>query len=108
MWTDAYAQSPSGPAVDPTIAMLVQFGPMILIFLIIYFLMIRPQQQRQKQVSQMLGALKKGDRVLTSAGIYGTVVGVDEGKAVLRIAEDVKVEFAKSAIVQVVAEEARG
>jgi preprotein translocase subunit YajC len=111
MWTDAYAQAPTattpGPP-DPTAAFLFQYGPLILIFLIIYFLMIRPQQQRQRQTRDMLGTLKKGDRVLTTAGIYGTVVGVDEAKAVLKIADDVRVEFAKSAIVQVVAEDAKG
>jgi preprotein translocase subunit YajC len=52
----------------------------------------------------MLKSVKKGDRVLTNGGIYGTVVGVDDTKAVLRIADDVKVEFSKTAIVQVLAE----
>ncbi len=52
----------------------------------------------------MRSALKKGDRVLTTGGIIGTVVGVDDGKAVLRVAEDVKLEFATSAIVQIMQE----
>jgi preprotein translocase subunit YajC len=55
----------------------------------------------------MLKALKKGDRVVTTGGIIGTVVGVDEAKAVLRIADDVKVEFTKSAVVQVLVENAK-
>ena len=55
----------------------------------------------------MLKELKKGDRVLTSGGIFGTVIGVDDVKAVLKIADDVKVEFSKSAIVQVLATEAK-
>jgi preprotein translocase subunit YajC len=83
-------------------AFLVTYGPIILIFAVMYLLILRPQQQRQKKMDAMLKALKKGDRVLTSSGIYGTVVGVDDHKAVLKIAEDVKVEFAKSAIAQVV------
>jgi len=66
------------------------------------------QSEQKKKLEAMLKALKKGDRVLTTGGIYGTVLGVDGAKAVLRIAEgqkeDIKVEFAKSAIVQVLAE----
>ena len=54
----------------------------------------------------MLKSLKKGDRVVTSGGILGTVVGVDEGKVVLRIADDVKVEFTKPSITQVLQESA--
>jgi preprotein translocase subunit YajC len=104
MWMDAYAQAqgggaPANPAVS-TLLMLLQFVP---IFLIVYFLIIRPQRQRQKQLEKMVRALKKGDRVLTSGGIFGTVVGVDDSKAVLRIAEDIKVEFSKGSIVQVLA-----
>jgi preprotein translocase subunit YajC len=104
MWTDAWAQAAGSAPPDPTIAMLVQFGPIIFLFAVMYFLLIRPQQQRQKKLESMIKALKKGDRVLTSGGMFGTVIGVDESKAVLRIADDVKAEFTKSAIVQVIAE----
>jgi len=86
--------------------MLIQFAPIILIFAIMYLLLIRPQQQRQKKLDEMLKSLKKGDRVVTSGGILGTVVGVDEGKVVLRIADDVKVEFTKPSITQVLQESA--
>lgn len=100
---DALAQAgAAGPPANPmisTLLMLLQFLP---IFLIIYLLIIRPQQKRQKDQEAMIKALKKGDRVLTSGGIYGTVVGVEEGKAVVRVADDLKLEFAKSAIVQVI------
>jgi len=87
--------------------MLLQLLQFVPIFLILYFLLIRPQQQKQKKLDQMLKELKKGDRVVTSGGIIGTVVGLDEGKAVLRIADDVKVEFTKGAITQVLAAEAK-
>jgi preprotein translocase subunit YajC len=80
---------------------ILQFLPIILIF---YLLLIRPQQVQQKKLKHMLSALKKGDKVVTSGGIIGTIVGIDEQKAVLRISEDVKVEFLKSAIVSVVTE----
>lgn len=108
MWTDALAQTqaPAGPPANPAIAMLIQFAPIILIFAIMYLLLIRPQQQRQKKLDQMLKELKKGDRVVTVGGILGTVVGVDDAKVVVRIADDVKVEFTKPSIVQVLAESA--
>ena len=106
MWTDAFAQTaaPQGNPAVSTLLMLLQFVP---IFLIVYFLIIRPQRQRQKQLEKMIQGLKKGDRVLTSGGIFGTVVGIDDAKAVLRIAEDIKVEFSKSSIVQVLAGDAK-
>ena len=108
MWSDALAQSGGAGQANPGLGMLLTLLQFVPIFLILYFLLIRPQQQQKKKLEQMLKQLKKGDRVLTTGGIYGTVLGVDEAKAVLRIAEgqkeDVKVEFAKSAIVQVLAE----
>jgi len=108
MWNDALAQAGgAGPQGSPGVALLLQLLQFLPILLILYFLLIRPQQQRQKKLNLMLKALKKGDRVLTSSGIFGTVVGVDEAKAVLRIAEDVKVEFLKSSVVQVMAEDAK-
>ena len=109
MWSDAYAQTgaPAGGPNDAMLGQLISFAPIILMFLILYFLMIRPQQERQKKTVEMLKALKRGDRVLTTGGIYGTIFSVDDAKAVVKITEDTKVEFAKSAIVQVVAEESR-
>jgi len=102
LWNDAFAQAAEpARATDPTMALLIQLLQFVPILLILYLLLIRPQQQRQKKLNEMLKALKKGDRVLTTGGIIGTVVGVDEAKAVVRIADDVKVEFAKSAVVQV-------
>jgi preprotein translocase subunit YajC len=75
-----------------------------LVFVIMYFLLIRPQQQRQQELTKLQGALKKGDRVVTTSGIFGTIVGVDEDKAVLRVDENVKIEFQRSTIVGLVAE----
>ena len=107
MWTDALAQAGGSAPPDPKIAMLLQILQFVPLFLILYLLLIRPQQQQRKKLNEMLKALKKGDRVLTTGGIFGTVIGVDEARAVLRIADDVKVEFAKTAIVQVLAAEAK-
>jgi preprotein translocase subunit YajC len=76
-----------------------------LIFVIFYFLLIRPQQKKQKQHQKMLEAIKKGDTVVTSGGMYGTVVGVKDNIVVLKIAENVKVEFAKSSVSHIVSKE---
>jgi len=105
MWSDAFAQAAGGakPA-DPRLALLLQILQFVPIFVIIYLLLIRPQQQRQKKLEDLVKKLKKGDRVLTTGGIIGTVVGVDDTRAVLRISDEVKVEFAKSAVVQVLEE----
>ena len=109
LWSDALAQSGGGQN-DQGVGMLLQLLQFVPIFLILYFLLIRPQQQQKKKQDQMVKALKKGDRVLTSGGMFGTVLGVDDVKVVLRIAEgqkeDVKAEFAKSAVVQVLAQDA--
>src|SRR5262245_3028551 len=107
MWTDAFAQAGSSSPPDPKIALLLQLLQFLPLFIILYLLLIRPQQQQRKKLNEMLKALKKGDRVLTTGGIFGTVIGVDDAKAVLKIADDVKVEFSKSAIVQVLATEAK-
>lgn len=77
----------------------MQFVPLVLIFVIFYFLLIRPARKRQKEVQQMLDSLKSGDRVVTSGGLLGTVVAVDRGVVQLRIADKVRVDVTKSSIV---------
>lgn len=72
--------------------------PWILILVILYVLMILPSQRRQKKMSQMIAGLKNGDKVITNGGIYGTIVGLDNGSVQLRIAEQVKIRIARSAI----------
>jgi|WetSurMetagenome_2_1015567.scaffolds.fasta_scaffold778193_2 preprotein translocase subunit YajC len=84
-------------------SLLGMFLPFVLIILVVYFFMIRPQQKRQKEHQRMLADLKKGDRVLTTGGMYATIFGFssdDENKVVLKISDDVKMEFLKSAIAQ--------
>lgn len=79
---------------------LAAFLPLILIVVVFYFLLIRPQTKRQKEHKMLLANLHKGDKVVTSSGIFGTIVGMDEkeNKVVLKVAENVKVEFLKSSI----------
>ncbi|HXS08360.1 MAG TPA: preprotein translocase subunit YajC [Candidatus Krumholzibacteria bacterium] len=98
MLPGAAASGAEGPS---PFSMLLPILGMLLIF---YFLMIRPQQKRQKEVQKMLSAVKKGDRVLTASGLYGTVAGVKDDVLVLQIADNVKVEMVKSAVTGVVAQ----
>jgi preprotein translocase subunit YajC len=65
---------------------------------IFYFLMILPAQRRQKKVAEMLKSLKNGDKVITNGGIYGTIVGLEDGSVQLRIADQVKIKVMRSAI----------
>jgi preprotein translocase subunit YajC len=80
------------------------FLPLILIMVIFYFLMILPAQRRQKKVTEMLSALKNGDKVITNGGIYGTIVGLEGDTVQLRIAEQVKMKVARNAIAGMQAE----
>ena len=77
---------------------IMSLVPIIAIFLIFYFLIIRPQQKQQREHQQMLDALNKGDRVLTNGGLYGTIVGFRGQDVELKIAENVKVLVARSSI----------
>ena len=86
------AQSGGGNAGAQSLVMLVMLGLMMVIF---YFLIIRPQQKRQKQHETMLKELKKGDRVLTSGGLFVTVLNVKDDRILAVIGEDVKIEIAK-------------
>ena len=72
--------------------------PLILMFVIFYFLLIRPQQKKAKEHSNMLAALKKGDRVVTSGGIYGKVSSLDESTVTLEVAEKVRIKVVRQNI----------
>jgi preprotein translocase subunit YajC len=86
------ANAPQGPAA------FFQFLPFIAIIAIFYFLMIRPQNKKQKETQRMLGALKKGDRVITIGGIHGVIQSVKEQSVVLKVDDNVRLEFNRSAI----------
>ncbi|MBD3287849.1 preprotein translocase subunit YajC [candidate division KSB1 bacterium] len=83
------------------------FLPIILIFLIMYFLIFRPQMKKQKEQKQMIESLRKGDKVITVGGIFGTIAGIKEkeGTLILKIADNTKVELAKTSIAKVVGSE---
>lgn len=84
---------------------LISFVPILAMVAIFWFLVIRPANQQRKKTQEMLSALKKGDRVVTSGGIYGTVQSVEAETVYLKIADNVKVKVARSAISGLVAGE---
>ena len=75
------------------------------LFAILYFLMIRPQQQRLKKHQEMIGNIKQDEKVITIGGIYGTIVNIKDKSVILEVADKVRVEFLKTAISQVVDQE---
>ena len=98
--TPAYAQAAGGGA-DPMSA-LGQFVPLILIFVIFYFFLIRPQQKRAKEHKAMLEAVRRGDEVITAGGLIGKVTRVkDDDEVEVQIAEGVKVRAVRSTLANV-------
>jgi len=79
--------------------------PFVLIFAVFYFIVIMPAKKQQRQKESMVAALKKGDRVITTGGIYGTVVAVEDTSLLLKVAENVKIRVSKSAVAGPVAGE---
>ncbi|MBP3723735.1 MAG: preprotein translocase subunit YajC [Selenomonadaceae bacterium] len=77
---------------------LMTWGPAILMVAMLYFLLIRPQKAAQKKRNEMLEKLKKGDKVMTIGGLYGTIVEINERQIKLLAADGVRLEFARSAV----------
>jgi len=96
MWSLALMAPPPGQGqANPW----MQLVPLVVIFVIFYFLLIRPARNKQKLVQKMLDSLKSGDKVVTSGGLMGTVVGMDKGVVQLRVADKIKVDVTKSSVV---------
>lgn len=91
----AHAQAAGAP---PAGGGLITFLPLVLMLVVLYFLMIRPQQKRLKEHRAMVAALKKGDEVVTNGGLGGTVTKVGEAYMSLRVAENVEVNVQKNAV----------
>lgn len=92
--------NPSGTEGGPSL--ITSFIPILLLFVIFYFLLIRPQQKKQKQHQALISNLRRGDKIVTNGGLYGTVVDVKEHVIVLKIADDTKVELVKNAVATVI------
>ena len=96
----AWAMAPTpagggGGGVSQLMPTLVMFGAMFAIF---YFLMIRPQQRQKQERERMLSAIKRGDKVITTSGMFGTVTNLSDRTVTLRVADQVKLEFERSAV----------
>jgi preprotein translocase subunit YajC len=81
--------------------MIQTFIPFILIIAIFYFLIIRPQNKKQKETQKMLSALKKGDKIITVGGVHGVISAVRDGSVVVKVDDNTKIEFSRSAIATV-------
>lgn len=97
----ALGQRPGGAGEAPRGSAIGGLFPLILIFLVFYFLLIRPQQRKIREHQNLLNALKKGDEVITSGGIHGTITAIRGDIVDLKIAEGVKVVLSKNAIATV-------
>lgn len=84
------------------ISTFIMFGA---IFLIFYFMIIRPQQKRAKEREKMLSNVQKGDRVVTSGGMHGVVAGLDEKTVLIQVSENVKMKFDRTAIANILSKE---
>ena len=95
----AYAQEAAAPAAAGQANPLMAYAPLVFMFGLLYFIMIRPQQKRQKQLKSFVNDMKKGDKVVTSSGILGTISGLKDGSVILKVGEgETKIEFLKSAV----------
>lgn len=93
--SDAYAQAaPAGAASDP----IMQFLPLVVIMVAFYFILLRPQQKRQKEHKSMIEALKKGDEVVTGGGVLGRIVEVGDNFVSLDVADNVVIKVQKAAV----------
>ena len=98
---EAWAQTPGDAAGAGGIGTIGAVLPFVIIFVLFYFLLLRPQQQRQKTQKQMLAALKKGDHVVTSGGMIGTIVALTKDTATLQVAEKVRIKMLRDSITEV-------
>lgn len=86
--TGAAATGEEASQVSPVVSLLFTFAPMVLLFVVFWFILIRPQRKKDKQVKEMLNNLKAGDRVCTIGGIYGTITGIKDDTVTLSVGRD--------------------
>ena len=96
--SEAFAQTAASGGTESSLLSLLPLVPM---FVVLYFIMIRPQMKKQKEHRAMIDALAKGDEVVTAGGLLGRVTSLSEGNVGLQIANGVEVQLQRSAIVQV-------
>lgn len=93
---------------NETVAAFANFAPIILMLLVFYFLLYRPQKNAQKQREEMLSRLKVGSRIITIGGMYGTIVGLTDDIVRLKVADNVEIEMARASINSVTEEKVAG
>ncbi len=93
--------SQGGGGEGSLVSTLLMFALIIGIF---YFMILRPQQKKQKERERMLGTVKKGDKVITAGGLHGTIAGLDEKTVLIQVADNVKMKFDRSAVAQIIRE----
>lgn len=86
---------------NPQVALFSNLVPLILIFLIFYFILIRPQQKEHRDFKKMLEGLKKNDQIVTTGGIHGTIVSLKEKTFVIRIDDNARLEIDKTAVARI-------
>ena len=94
---------PAAPA-QPAGGGIGFFVPFIFIFIIMYFVLFRPQKKRQQEQQRLISALKTGDKVVTNSGIHGLIANVKETTVILKVADNVKIEVEKSAVTNILKE----
>ena len=99
--TNAFAQSSSAAAGGDLSSSLMGMLPLVLMFVVLYFIMIRPQMKKQKEHRNMVAALAKGDEVVTSGGMLGRVIELNDNRLVVQIAPNVEIQVQRSAVAQV-------
>ena len=99
--SNAYAQTAAGAADPGLMGSLTTFAPIIIMFVVMYFIMIRPQQKRMKEQRALIDAVKKGDTVVTGGGLIGRVTRVDDAEVEIEIATGIKVRAVKSTLADV-------
>jgi preprotein translocase subunit YajC len=100
--SNAYAMGMGG-AAEGGAAGFASFIPLVLMFVIFYFLLIRPQQKRSKEHRNLIANLKKGDRIITTGGLHGRVTGLDEVTLTVEIADKVRVKISRANVAGVIA-----
>ena len=105
MWMESVAWAQTGGGSGSGTGTLLSLVPFVLIFVIFYFMLILPQQKKQKQQKAMMEALKKGDKVITASGIWGTVTNLGKDTVTLQIADNTKIKMQREFIARLRSEE---
>jgi preprotein translocase subunit YajC len=97
-WPLLMAPAPTDGSQPPA---WVQLLPLVILFVLMYFVLLRPQMRRQKEQEKLISSVKSGDRVVAAGGIYGTVTNIKDAVVVLKVADNVKIEVQRSTITSV-------